>query len=361
MSEAEETRGEPLALSEPNSTNSNPAPVRTNVDFDGDLVLVVGAEVDEVEQEFLVCSTTLRRVSLVWKKMLFGCFMERKPAQGEWVVTLPEDKAAPLLVLLNIIHAWFGAVPRDPSLSQIYEIMVLAHKYDMTRVVRPWAEDWLRAAAVKQDLKKGPDIVKLTHVAWEFGDEQLFHKMANRLAFSCYVDEAGYLTLIKGLRLDEYDHLGPDNLLDCIKDWRSKSIQETLRSVHQVTKSLMDDTQKHHCNDRKGCAYMLLGSLWTGIMKIRGSLLPETEDEILESVTDLVTCVRNALAQVRGFGFTIEGEKFNDSRYVLAAICLSHNSLSSTGVLDQARLKEQRLKLGLPENLDHLRTITANP
>jgi hypothetical protein len=102
--------------------------------------------------------------------MLFGGFKEEKPAEGEWVVSLPEDQAAPLFVLLDITHARFEDVPRDLILAEIYEVMVLADKYDMTGVVRPWAEDWLRVAASEQDSKVGDSIVKLIHVAWEFGD-----------------------------------------------------------------------------------------------------------------------------------------------------------------------------------------------
>jgi hypothetical protein len=148
--------------------------------------------------------------------------------------------------------------------------------------------------------------------------------------------------------------------IDLIKDWRSKSIQETLSSYHHVTKSLMEGTLKHGCSEKKRCAFMLLGSLWTGIIKVRGSLLPHTEDEISESVTDLVTCVRKALTHVQGLEFDLQSKKYNDSYWVHAAVRLRHTALSSTGVLKQARLKQQRCKLGLPGKLNKCRTVVVS-
>jgi hypothetical protein len=34
----------------------------------------------------------MRRASPVWKAMLFGPWQELKPAHGDWIADLPEDK-----------------------------------------------------------------------------------------------------------------------------------------------------------------------------------------------------------------------------------------------------------------------------
>ncbi|KAK4224362.1 hypothetical protein QBC38DRAFT_485672 [Podospora fimiseda] len=61
------------------------------MDPDGDLILSVGS--DGQKREFQVDAATLRRISPVYKIMLFGKWAESKPADGrEWVVALPEDE-----------------------------------------------------------------------------------------------------------------------------------------------------------------------------------------------------------------------------------------------------------------------------
>ena len=75
------------------------------VDAEGDLLLNVGAKLAGVKPwSFRVCSAALRRASAVWKSMLFGPWVEAKPAEGDWTVNLPEDNPESFNVLLAIFH-----------------------------------------------------------------------------------------------------------------------------------------------------------------------------------------------------------------------------------------------------------------
>ncbi|KAF6821716.1 nuclear pore protein-like protein [Colletotrichum musicola] len=132
----------------PIETNATPAAATSpiedvRIDPDGDLILRAGSELQDPAKSFLVCSSALRRSSAVWKTMLFGPFKESKPASGAWEVDLPEDNPSGLWILLHIVHANFRMVPRTPTLTELYEVLRLANKYDMISAVKPWAKTWL--------------------------------------------------------------------------------------------------------------------------------------------------------------------------------------------------------------------------
>jgi hypothetical protein len=175
-------------------------------DADGDLRLIVGNELDSTEQcEFIVCSRTLSRATSVFKAMLYGPFKEAKrttTAKSEWVVELPEDKATPLKLLFHIIHAKFEQVPQTLTLFELYEIAVMSNKYDMTRILRPWAKNWFEPHAKSY---KADDRELLLWVAWELGAEDVFEKAAKEITLECKVDLECQLVDSQGIKL--YDHL----------------------------------------------------------------------------------------------------------------------------------------------------------
>ena len=148
-----------------------------SIDADGDLLLDVGGDEDTESpqlQRFRVCSSTLRRHSPVWKKMLFGPWKESKPNKDEyqdWIVEFPDDPVKPMEIVLNIIHGHFDQVPRSLSLDELYQLLILTHKYDMTRTLRLLCAQWVTVA--HGDLSSA-DTLKSMFIAWELGDQDLF-------------------------------------------------------------------------------------------------------------------------------------------------------------------------------------------
>jgi hypothetical protein len=102
--------------------------------------------------------------------MLFGPWIEAKPAQGDWIVELPDDETETLNILLSIVHGRFQVVPKNITLGRLYDILIVTDKYDMISVVRPWADDWVR---VVKDLgfiySTGYSQLMRMHAAWELG------------------------------------------------------------------------------------------------------------------------------------------------------------------------------------------------
>lgn len=155
------------------------------IDPDGDLLLLVGRELSAGVQGrlFKVCSAAMRRSSSVWKRMLFGQWAEAKPAQGDWLVELPEDDPTPVLTLLWIIHGKFEKVPLDTQLSFLRDILIIADKYDLMHTIRPWAGTWMKVVTRSQNLTPIGRTMRL-HTAWELGCKDVVEEEMSNLVFN---------------------------------------------------------------------------------------------------------------------------------------------------------------------------------
>lgn len=85
-----------------------------------------------------------------------------------------------------------------------------------------------------------------------------------------------------------------------IRELRSALVQTLLDLVNAPMKKLLGDAVCcRQDNERDDCDYVILGSFWKGMADVRGSLLPESANEIMESFTDLAASVRAAMSFVR--------------------------------------------------------------
>ncbi|KAJ4419908.1 hypothetical protein N0V85_000795 [Neurospora sp. IMI 360204] len=181
------------------------------IDPKGNLILEALTDESKIKK-FRVCSRALRRQSPVWERMLFGPWKESKPTdKKEWVVQLLDDPAHPLEIVLSIIHGKFDGVPPSPSLQTIHQLVVMANKYDITSIARPWCTNWLHVAS-NSNLPP-TDVVKSLYVAWELGDEHLFALRLEEISLNTEIDSTGRLIYAKTIVLETEDFLGPLNAL----------------------------------------------------------------------------------------------------------------------------------------------------
>jgi BTB/POZ domain len=159
-------------------------------DSNGDLTMKVGWR----EREFLVCSKTVARASPVFKAMLYGNFKEARPADPteSWIVNLPEDGSDSMEILFNIIHSHFDNISHNLSLENLFGVLVVAEKYDMTQVIRPWIKDWV--APYLEDVKPDRYALMLC-VTWELGLEAIFMNIAKSMCIECGVNSSGQLVI----------------------------------------------------------------------------------------------------------------------------------------------------------------------
>jgi hypothetical protein len=186
-------------------------------EVDGDLKFTVGP--DGNCEEMLVDSRAVCRASPVFRKMLRGPFVEAQPETGEWNVRLPEDDAEAFAVLMDIIHIQTDRTPWSPFIPEFYEIVKLADKYDMMRVLRPVATNWVRKR--QHDLKTGHDRfsknLKSLYIAQKLGATSLFEELVFQMAQDAFLDARGRLTeawpLLSGPLYEEYPELESPELL----------------------------------------------------------------------------------------------------------------------------------------------------
>lgn len=165
-----------------------------HIDKDGDLALEVECIYQGEEpwkKRFVVCSKTLARASPVFKKMLYGGFAEsKKPTEGGdiWTVQLPDDDHDALELLLDIMHANFDKLPRNPlALDDLYHITVLTDKYDMRHLLRPWISQWEEEARgyniwTPEQETRDCILEKRLWIAWELGLQGRLRDLVRRLA-----------------------------------------------------------------------------------------------------------------------------------------------------------------------------------
>lgn len=207
----------------------------TDIDTDGDLLLDIGRGEDSEStqaQRFRVCSSALRRHSPVWKQMFFGPWRESKSVNAEseeWIVEFPDDHVKPTEIVLNIIHGRFNRVPRSLSLDELYKLVILTNKYDLTEVLRPWCAQWVSVAYGNQS---SADTLKSLFIAWELGDEDLFSLRVEEISVHTRAKEEylfiqlGTLFSMKSalakspgaetpdwINLEVEDYLGPHDML----------------------------------------------------------------------------------------------------------------------------------------------------
>ncbi|KAF9876612.1 nuclear pore protein-like protein [Colletotrichum karsti] len=298
------------------------------VDPYGDLILRVGSNPrfwDTESPSFRVCSNTLKRASTFWRRTLAETAAETNLADDDWYWTpslfaCPYEKSDGLAILLNIIHSKFHLVPKKPSLSEIYSSLCLVSMYEMEQVLHPWIGHWYEVIESVEAARDGHSLAMLTCIAWGLGDERLYVRTVTDLAMTCVVDEKGHITTADGICLDEY-------LYDALGSPIIAGISDI-----PITKN-------------KKCDYVVLGSLFAGMIYVRGSKATELEIRSDESITDLLKSVKRVLSYVSCYE---KHTSCNPAERISEAMRETVDDLDtslSMGIIQ--RMREQRRKAGL--------------
>jgi hypothetical protein len=98
----------------------------------------------------VVSSKALALASPVFKAMFSGQFKEgidlaqAQAASQRYQLDLPEDKAEPMEILCNLIHAKMDRIPDSPSPSSLADLAILAEKYQCLLVLKYPGKAWLK-------------------------------------------------------------------------------------------------------------------------------------------------------------------------------------------------------------------------
>ncbi|KAM7185918.1 hypothetical protein V8F33_012107 [Rhypophila sp. PSN 637] len=221
-------------------------------DPDGDLTLLVGGNWvgpirgpgdEDAPGEYLVCSRTLSRASMVFNKMLNGPFLEGRPKDGsgsKWVVRLPEDNPSASTVVLAIIHSQFDLLPYNMTPRELYYVLIFTDKYDMTRILQPWAARWMPSS---RSFRESIDVLPLIAISWQLGARYELNWIARRMVAGCCADKNGDLVRPIGLPPDpSCIPLFPDGFMSQMarkrKEILAKSFAFIRVTLNRVTQSI---------------------------------------------------------------------------------------------------------------------------
>ncbi|OMP84904.1 hypothetical protein BK809_0000656 [Diplodia seriata] len=180
--------------------NGTSQPSVTYFDPNGDTRLLFN-EGKPDEKIFVVSYKTMSLVCDSWDRMLNpnGPFRE---ATQDGPISLPDDDWKGFEILMNIAHLHFKRVPRRINFQLLLSIAVLTEKYGATKIVRPWSREWLK---YNKKVVDKPGHEEWLWIAWAFGQDQIFERLAKKLVLEVGAIPVGRLTNSAGVVLDAND------------------------------------------------------------------------------------------------------------------------------------------------------------
>lgn len=123
------------------------APTKTNLDTEGDVILVVG----ETQDEIRVSSRALCAASKPLSALLTGSWREASEAQTRsatepFRLKLPEDSIEHLRIECAILHLRHHLIPEPIDVSEecLHQFALTAHKYDLGAALKFVSLYWIR-------------------------------------------------------------------------------------------------------------------------------------------------------------------------------------------------------------------------
>lgn len=173
-----------------------PEPEITYFDRNGDTRLLLDPENEP--RVFVVSYKAVSAVCDAWDRMLSpdGPFKE---ANQDGSVSLSDDDPEGLTIILNIAHLHFNRVPHRLNFRKLLSVAVLTEKYGTTKIVRPWYRGWMKGT---RKLAKRAGYEEWLWIAWAFGEDDTFERVAKSLVMKVSVDEQGQCVNARGKVLD---------------------------------------------------------------------------------------------------------------------------------------------------------------
>ncbi|KXJ89945.1 hypothetical protein Micbo1qcDRAFT_177122 [Microdochium bolleyi] len=141
---------------------------------------------------FLVCSRTLARTSTVFETMLWGGGQAKSRAAAAaathdpWLAELPEDPTSGMKALLGLMHSSHGdlgsaSITRADFVPRVYDLVMLADKYDCLGMLRPWAGAW--AQWIPHSIPHGGEenLLRMAWVCYGLGDREGYQAVVSEL------------------------------------------------------------------------------------------------------------------------------------------------------------------------------------
>ncbi|MCJ1383322.1 hypothetical protein MMC17_006435 [Xylographa soralifera] len=232
------------------------------------------------EIQVRVSSKHLTLASRVFDSMLKPGFSEgdKLRSQGHAALRLPEDNPAALLILLNLMHGRFKAVPRKVDLSMLTELATLVDKYELLEITEMFQGSWMEVLEKSITEEFNDDLLPWICISYVFKKAEIFQRV----------------TRIAQMRskgpIEEYRLPIPESVLGKqpsytfddkrLNNWTVEidtSRQQTLARMFAYVKLVLDKYQGHErtCETGLKCTAMVLGFLTISLTAIGILPLPD--------------------------------------------------------------------------------------
>ena len=304
----------PTSIDEPTESSLPEPDKRVLYHEDADLDIRV-QETDGTNAVFSVRSSTLESVSRVWKEELAS--QATKTYQSS-------DPTYGLDVIFSIAHYKFHDVPSIPSIGNLYDVALVAEKFQAIHLLVPFIKGWIAGlpsqitipgAAVDED--------KTLVTGWLLGQAEWFSKILSNCAYNAHIGADGQLLDSEGKPWG--DQPVSDDVVEIIAATRLAAIENIIKAVSEPVQKLLnpqyypnEDIRYCHAPDddaaHEDCEQLQLGSAIMGLTKAK--LWPPPEPtRINVSPVQLANAygdVRIRRHQEPGLRFR-EGEPVDDS------------------------------------------------
>ena len=169
----------------------------SNVQFDpnGDVILVISSE---RTARFQVNSHSLCLASSVFQAMLGanahfkeGTALRNRATNSPPIeISLGDDDARALALLLRIVHHQYDWVPRTLGDDQLYQVAIVCDKYDMRQILGLWLDQLIAEGTKCGGMVAGDQWL---FVSYAFGRQALFTQLSKDLILTSTVDAGGSL------------------------------------------------------------------------------------------------------------------------------------------------------------------------
>lgn len=370
------TNGDVTEDSAPNSTvptsidesgeSSSPEPDKKVLYHeDADLHIRV-QERDGTTAVYSVRSSSLESVSRIWKE-------ELAPQASKTYQST--DPAYGLDVIFSIAHYKFHDVPSIPSIGNLYDVALVAEKFQAIHLLVPFIKGWISGlpsqitipgAAVDED--------KTLVTGWLLGQAEWFSKILSNCAYNAHIGADGQLLDSEGKPWG--DQPVSDDVVEIIAATRLAAIENIIKAVSEPVQKLLnpqyypeEDIRYCHAPEedaaREDCEQLQLGSAIMGLTKAK--LWPPPEPtRINVSPVQLANAygdVRIRRHQEPGLRFR-EGESVDDDNHAKCGFghreeiesILATPAQLSTSVVKELYVRSKRsgaFNEGLFEDLKH--------
>lgn len=259
----------PTSIDEPRES-SLPEPDKTVLYHEEADLHIRVQETDGTNAIYSVRSSTLQSASRVWKDDLTSLspktYQSRDPAYG-------------LDVIFSIAHYKFHDVPRIPSIGNLYDVALVAEKFQTIHLLVPFIKGWIAGlpshvtdpgAAIDED--------KTLVTGWLLGQAEWFSKILSNCAYNAHIGADGQLLDSEGKPWG--DQPVSDDVVEILAATRLAAIENIIKAVSEPVQKLLNphhypDEEIRYClapeDDaaREDCEQLQLGSAIMGLTKAR--------------------------------------------------------------------------------------------